>query len=73
MSTVINERSIGCIHVIVRLVVECRLNLTARVVSSSGIVLDSDLGTVVRSKSLARVAIGGATRAMTDSWNWRKQ
>ena len=67
------KRSIGCIHVIVRLVVEFKLKLTARIVSSSGFVVDGDMGAVVRSKFLARVAIGGVTRAMTDRWNWRKQ
>ena len=50
MSTVIWERSIGCIHVIVRLVVEFRLKLTARVVLSSADVFDGDIGAVVRSK-----------------------
>ena len=47
MSTVICERSMGCIHVIVRLVGGFRLKSTARVVLSSGILFDSDRGPVV--------------------------
>lgn len=68
MSTVVYERSIGRIHITVRLVAESRLKLIARVVLSSENLFDGDMRAVVTCKSLA----GGAMRAMTNSWNWRK-
>lgn len=63
----------GCIHVTVKLVVVFRLSSTARVLLSSEILFDSDRGLVMTLESVAGVAIGGAMRALTDSWNWRKQ
>ena len=72
MSTVVYERSMGRIYVTVRLVAESRLKLTARVVLSSENLFDGDIGAVMTCKFLAGVAIGGAMRAITNSWNWRK-